>query len=98
MFQDDAADAKPSGSANSGSQEVVNCKFVVGCDGARSWVRKSVYAGFWAFGYSGADARLGTRMIGFELIGEPANYYVSPLTTFIPLAAAEWASSQVGSD
>lgn len=40
LFADDEADAANIGSAEPGKEETVRAKFVVGCDGARSWVRK----------------------------------------------------------
>lgn len=40
VFADDEADAQSAGSAQPGVEETVKAKFVVGCDGARSWVRK----------------------------------------------------------
>ena len=40
LFADDEGDAKFAPSAEPGTEETVKAKFVVGCDGARSWVRK----------------------------------------------------------
>lgn len=43
LLTDDEFDAKPVGAAVAGGEEeIVQAKFVVGCDGARSWVRKRV--------------------------------------------------------
>ena len=39
---DDEVDAKPRASANAGNTEVVRARYVVGCDGARSWVRNQL--------------------------------------------------------
>ncbi|KAK4046534.1 hypothetical protein OIV83_005986 [Microbotryomycetes sp. JL201] len=43
LFADDLEDAKPAPTKDSaGTEEIVKAKFVVGCDGARSWVRKQM--------------------------------------------------------
>ncbi|KAK4704058.1 phenol 2-monooxygenase (NADPH), partial [Phenoliferia sp. Uapishka_3] len=42
LMADDEADARPSTNGVAGEEEVVKAKYVVGCDGARSWVRKQL--------------------------------------------------------
>ncbi|KAK4049481.1 hypothetical protein OIO90_005432 [Microbotryomycetes sp. JL221] len=42
LFADDENDAKFTESPEAGKEETVRAKFVVGCDGARSWVRKQM--------------------------------------------------------
>ncbi|ORY56536.1 FAD monooxygenase [Leucosporidium creatinivorum] len=44
LLTDEEADANPPPNANGdvGKEEIVKAKFVVGCDGARSWVRKQL--------------------------------------------------------
>jgi phenol 2-monooxygenase len=42
IFKDDELDAKPRISPNAGNSEVVHAKYVLGCDGARSWTRTYV--------------------------------------------------------
>jgi phenol 2-monooxygenase len=40
LFKDDELDAEPKFSNEPGSVETLHAKYVVGCDGARSWTRK----------------------------------------------------------
>jgi flavin-dependent dehydrogenase len=40
LFKDDEADADPKFSELAGKVETVEAKYVIGCDGARSWIRK----------------------------------------------------------
>jgi phenol 2-monooxygenase len=40
ILADDELDAKVRTNGNVGEEETVKAKYVVGCDGARSWVRK----------------------------------------------------------
>ena len=42
LFADDAADAVPQQRQQAGQNETIKAKYVVGCDGARSWTRKQI--------------------------------------------------------
>jgi phenol 2-monooxygenase len=42
MFADDAEDAIPQNRQQAGQNETIRAKYVVGCDGARSWTRKQI--------------------------------------------------------
>jgi phenol 2-monooxygenase len=42
LFADDAGDAIPQQRQQAGQNETIKSKYVVGCDGARSWTRKQI--------------------------------------------------------
>lgn len=42
LFQDDALDAKPNGFPREEVLEEVRCRYVIGSDGARSWIRDAI--------------------------------------------------------
>ena len=42
LFADDAEDAVPQQRQQAGQNETIKAKYVVGCDGARSWTRKQI--------------------------------------------------------
>jgi len=42
LFADDAEDAIPQERQQAGQNETIRAKYVVGCDGARSWTHKQI--------------------------------------------------------
>lgn len=56
----------------SAQDEIVHCKYVVGCDGARSWVRRYVEI---RIIYRRLNADSQGRQMGLELKGDSANVY-----------------------
>jgi phenol 2-monooxygenase (NADPH) len=42
LFADDAEDAIPQNRQRAGQSETIRAKYVVGCEGARSWTRKQI--------------------------------------------------------